>query len=132
MNDRLDALQARTGLSLPADYVAFLRQHRNRELLDGYVSTNPDYWGVREIFEIGDGPAHAQVDLIYEQLKDVLPPYSVPIAQDWAGNLYLIDYSRGGNVVWWSHERLADDHHVDKVADSFTQFVSYIHARQDS
>lgn len=126
MSDRLKAILTRTGYALPEDYAMFLRRHRCRELADGHVSSNPDYWGVREIFEIGDGPKDSQVDVVYEQLKDVLPPFSFPIAQDWAGNLYLMDLTQGNAIVWWNHEPDLTDHHVDKVADTFSLFLSLI------
>jgi hypothetical protein len=125
---RLLLLEAALGIALPPEYVAFLRTHRSRDLAD--VSAGPwDHYGdVRNILELGPGSAAEQVDETWRLVKDALPPRTVPIAADGAGNLYLLEFGHGdqARVVWWDHERFADEFHTEPVADSFTAFIENI------
>jgi hypothetical protein len=52
-------LEAALGASLPVAYRTFLLSHREEPSRPvRVVSTNPDYWDVSCIFEIGDAESH--------------------------------------------------------------------------
>src|SRR3954447_15905098 len=71
---RIENLEAALGASLPVTYRAFLRSHREEPSRPvQVVSTNPDYWDVSCIFEIGDAEDYLQLDGCYELVGDVLP-----------------------------------------------------------
>jgi cell wall assembly regulator SMI1 len=124
---RLAEIETLIGSPVPPDYVRFLRNHREDEPEARMVSTNPDDWGVRSVFEMTDGPDYRQVDAVVRIVHDVLPPATLPVAEDEAGNLYLLDCGDGpskGQVGWWNHERELGDHQIDPVAASFTAFLA--------
>jgi cell wall assembly regulator SMI1 len=125
---RLAALELQLGASLPKDYLDFLSSHRAVDEPSMYVSSNPDYWGVRSLFELGTGADFDQVDSVFKMVGDVLPSSCLPVAQDWSGNLYLLDCTEKSScrVVWWNHERDVEDMSVDFVAPSFADFVALL------
>jgi hypothetical protein len=133
MSARLKALERLLRALLPSDYKTFLASHRARDEAGLYISSNPENWGVRSLFELGDGPKDDQLDRVYQLVGDVLPPQSLPIAEDWSGNLYLLMHagSLSGHVVWWNHEREENDFTVQDVASSFTEFLG-LFARDES
>lgn len=128
MPSRLSELEQKVGTSLPDDYKAFLAQHIAVDEAGLYVSSNPDYWGVRSLFELGSGSKDYQADEIYRLVGDVLPSSSLPVADDWAGNFYLLICSeaQAGSVVWWNHERDLNDFSVQEVANSFAAFLGLL------
>lgn len=128
MSTRLSELEQKIGVSLPSDYKCFLGHHNATDEAGLYVATNPEYWGVRSLFELDNGSKDHQIDEIYRLVGDVLPSHSLPIADDWAGNLYLLICSgaQAGSVVWWNHERDSNDFSVQEVANSFPAFLSLL------
>lgn len=125
---RIENLEAALGASLPAAYRAFLRSHREEPSRPvQVVSTNPDYWDVDHIFEIGDAESYLQLDHCYALVGDVLPDGMLPVAGDQGGNLYLLDCRRGpttGGVYWWDHEQELGEDRVEFVATSFPAFLA--------
>jgi cell wall assembly regulator SMI1 len=125
---RIENLEAALGASLPAAYRAFLRSHREEPSRPvQVVSTNPDYWDVSSIFEIGDAESYLQVDNCHALVGDVLPDGMLPVAEDQGGNLYLLDCRMGpstGSVYWWDHEQELGEDRVSLVATSFPQFLA--------
>ena len=125
---RIENLEAALGTSLPAAYRAFLRSHREEQSRPvQVVSTNPDYWDVSGIFEIGDADSYLQVDNCYALVGDVLPDGMLPVAEDQGGNLYLLDCRTGpstGSVYWWDHEQELGEDRVSLVATSFPEFLA--------
>jgi cell wall assembly regulator SMI1 len=125
---RIENLEAALGASLPTAYRAFLRSHREEPSRPvQVVSTNPDYWGVGQIFEIGEAESYLQVDGCYELVGDVLPDGMLPVAEDQGGNLYLLDCRMGpstGAVYWWDHEQELGEDRVELVATSFPEFLA--------
>jgi hypothetical protein len=125
MSARLLSLEQKLGTSLPQTYVEFLLKHHAKDEVGMYVSSNPEHWGVRTLFEIGEGSKNYQLDEVYRLVSDVLPPESLPVAEDWSGNLYLLICGGPlmGHVVWWNHERGQCDLSVESVANSFSAFL---------
>jgi hypothetical protein len=125
---RIESLEAAFGASLPVTYLAFLRSHREEPSRPvQVVSTNPDYWDVSCIFEIGDAEDYLQLDGCYELVGDVLPEGMLPVGQDQGGNLYLLDCRTGpstGAVYWWDHEQEPGEDRVELVATSFPEFLA--------
>jgi cell wall assembly regulator SMI1 len=127
---RIENLEAALGVSLPAAYRAFLRSHREEPSRPvQVVSTNPDYWDVSSIFEIGDAESYLQVDNCHALVGDVLPDGMLPVAEDQGGNLYLLDCRTGpstGAVYWWDHEQELGEDRVELVATSFPEFLAVL------
>ena len=125
---RIENLEAALGASLPAAYRAFLRSHREEPSRPvQVVSTNPDYWDVDHILEIGDAESYLQVDDCYDLVGDVLPDRMLSVATDQGGNLYLLDCRTGpstGAVYWWDHEQELGEDRVELVATSFPEFLA--------
>jgi hypothetical protein len=89
-----------------------------------YVASNPDYWGVRCLYDAGDtGNDYGAIE-VFRSVRNVIPQGTLPIAEDWSGNLYLLvcEGPNLGEVVWWNHEREENDMAVDRVAGSFGEF----------
>lgn len=112
------------GIRLPDDYAEFLRSHKAEDQAGMYVQSNPDYWGVRKLFDASNEPEYSSVIGVMRLVGDVIPPDMVPIGEDWSGNMYLMTYAGPdrGRVVWWNHEREIGDFEVDHVAASFREF----------
>jgi len=127
---RIESLEAALGASLPAAYRAFLLSHREDPSRPvQVVSTNPDYWDVRHILEIGDAKDYLQVDDCYALVGDVLPDGMLAVADDRGGNLYLLDCRAGpstGAVYWWDHEQELGEDRVALVAKSFPEFLAVL------
>jgi hypothetical protein len=125
---RIKNLEAAFGASLPAAYRAFLRWHKEEPSRGvQVVSTNPDYWDVKHIFEIGDAEDYRQLDHCYELVGDVLPDGMLAVADDQGGNLYLLDCRAGpstGAVYWWDHQQELGEDRVELVATSFPEFLA--------
>lgn len=126
--DAIAEIEQTLGAQLPRDYVSFLFTHRAVEEAGMYLASNPDYWGLRMLFDTNDEPLHSNVAEVLRLVQDVIPPGTLPIAEDWSGNMYLLvcKGTNQGHVVWWSHERELGDISVDRVANSFSQFKALI------
>ncbi|EIG56702.1 SMI1/KNR4 family protein [Bradyrhizobium canariense] len=127
---RIESLEAALGASLPVTYLAFLRSHREEPSRPvQVVSTNPDYWDVSCIFEIGDAEDYLQLDGCYELVGDVLPEGMLAVGEDQGGNLYLLDCRMGpstGAIYWWDHEQEPGEDRVELVATSFPEFLAVL------
>jgi SMI1 / KNR4 family (SUKH-1) len=122
--DAVAQIEGVLGARLPDDYVVFLRTHMAEDQVGMYVASNPDYWGVRMLFDASTEPQYSSVTEVLRLVGDVIPANSVPVAEDWSGNMYLLMYvgPNRGQVVWWNHEREIGDFSVDHVARSFSEF----------
>lgn len=127
---RVENVRSSRGIRLPAEYRDFLASHRECDAdRRQIVTSNPDYWGVRHLFELGGGSDALQLDRVLAFVGDVLPPKTLPIGEDEGGNFYLLHCGEGetyGNVSWWNHERELDDRHVEPVAPSFAAFLALL------
>ena len=122
---RLTKLTDRLGAVLPPEYVEFLQGHR-AVTGEWIVASNPDYWGVSCFFELAGGGKDQQVDAVYRILWDVLPAGTLPIDENEAGNLYLLDCNEGpakGSLLWWDHERELGDVRTELVSRSLADFL---------
>ena len=132
---RIHRLETAIGFALPRDYRAFLDSHAEGSGQPlRVVSTNPDYWDVRNIFEIGEAADHLQADRCYALVGDVIPTGMFPVAEDSAGNLYLVDCRSGpglGTIYWWDHEQGLGEDRIARVADSFDDFVAALAPDQE-
>lgn len=122
--DAVAQIERVLGCQLPNDYVEFLREHKAEDQASMYVASNPDYWGVRMLFDATTEPLYSNVVEVLRLVGDVIPANMVPIGEDWSGNMYLLAYAgpNQGKVVWWNHEREIGDFEVDHVAGSFSEF----------
>lgn len=122
--ERLQKLEAVWRVRLPPEYRAFLL-----ETSEAPVAVDPGFNAVRDVFELGNGPSYLQLDEVMRLVGDVIPPQAVPVAEDLAGNLYLLDCSDGpgsGRITWWDHERELGDHHTEPVEPSFRSFIEAV------
>jgi hypothetical protein len=134
MSDRLKALEEQLGAPLPSDYASFLQTHAAADKRGCFISSNPEYWGVRSLLELAVGPRNHQLDEVFRIVRDAIPAGTLPIAKDWAGNLYLLVCvgPAAGEVVWWDHERDEGDTNVEHVAHSFTEFTELLAYEEES
>jgi len=128
------AFEADIGYALPPDYRAFLLV-TNGGAPDPHVVAIPGRGDavVRHCFALLS-PAR---DLTLGHQRDVyaarIPAWMLPIADDPAGNRFLIDLQSGaghGHVHFWDHEEEADGEvlpwlaNIHRVADGFGDFLS--------
>jgi hypothetical protein len=128
-------LEHRLGVSLPSDYVAFLREHNGGTPLSNVfpIFGFPlDRQGVLALFfgVMRGGPS----DLISgaEAFDNRVPPELLPVGSDVFGNLICLAIlgPNRGKVYWWFHEEEADEgespsyDNVYFVADSFTDLLN--------
>ena len=123
---RLAALERRLGAKIPADFIASLT---NREpICEGNVALviGNRIRDVRTTFRLDSSDDDSQIDSVYHLVGDVVPPNALPFAEDWAGNLFclMLDGKDAGKVVFWDHERDADDHSVKLLSPSINDFYT--------
>ena len=125
---RRAALELRLGHALPAALLALLVERP--PIVEGDVAfvTAERVWDVRTSYALDDGETGHQLDRLYQLIGDVLPPDTLPLASDWAGNFYclVLAGARTGQVVYWDHERDLGDHRTELVADSLDQFFAHL------
>jgi hypothetical protein len=123
---RLIEMESRLGTRLPSDFVATL--HTWEPIREGNLAlvTAGRVWDVRTTFALDANADADQLDRVYDLIGDVLPPGTLPFAQDWGGNFYcvLLSGPSAGAVVYWDHERDEDDTHLEPVANSIEAFYS--------
>jgi len=129
--ERIGRVEDLLGNDLPEDYVAFLEKPRFAQKMAAPFRGR--LWPVTCLFELGKGPGYQQLDGTLRLVHDVLPPGTLPIARDHAGNFFclVLDGPRVGQVVYWDHEREIGDHTVENVSLSLTDFVSSLRIKED-
>jgi hypothetical protein len=122
--NRLTALERRLGSKLPADFIATLTLRE--PIREGNVALvrGDRIHDVRTTFRFDSSGGDDQIDAVYGRVYDAVPPNSLPFARDWAGNFYclMLDGEYAGQVVFWDHERDADDHNVELLSQSIDEF----------
>ena len=121
-------MEALLGVDLPARYLSFLSQPYSLPTKRVGVPFRGELWDVHAFYRLDDGPSYRQLDATFNLVHDALPPFTLPIARDHAGNFFCIVVAgeREGHIVWWDHERVMGDHHVEDVADSLNHFMGAI------
>src|SRR4051812_22915381 len=123
---RLTELESRIGRTLPHDLLAMLTERE--PIREGSVAlVTPDRnWDVRSTYSLDDSDEADQLDRVYERVGHALPPGALPFAVDWGGNFYCLILSgpSAGRVVFWDHERVAGNIHVEPVADSMEEYFA--------
>jgi hypothetical protein len=114
------------GSELPEEYAALLEKLPSASKMA--APFRGDLWPVACFLELGAGPSHKQLDRTFELVHEALPPDTLPIARDDAGNFFclVVDGSLAGHIVWWDHERSPGDQKVESVVPSLAQFISSI------
>ncbi len=122
--EQIVRLEERLGRALPADYRDYLLAQDGGRLAsnDGAVDT---------IFGLGDVPDWASMWDKLDVLKDRMPSWLVPVADDAYGNLYAVSLrpSDFGSVWFWDHEEEADEgqppseENISFKAGSWTAFL---------
>ncbi len=122
--EQIARLEERLGRALPADYRDYLLAQDGGRLAsnDGAVDT---------IFGLGDVPDWASMWDKLDVLKDRMPSWLVPVADDAYGNLYAVSLrpSDFGSVWFWDHEEEADEgqppseENISFKAGSWTAFL---------
>jgi hypothetical protein len=130
---RVAEVEARLGVSLPADYVRFLLSHNGGrpEPDDFPVSTTAGSL-VGNLYKITDASTREKriSDLVHQNLKkrEKLPSGFLEIGYDMGGNGLLLGVSgeNAGQLYFLDHEELEGQPLKErfwKIADSFAQFV---------
>jgi hypothetical protein len=114
------------GAQLPPDLVTSLATREPIRQGNVALVTPERIWDVRATLTLDAGADTYQLDRVYDLVGDVLPPATLPFAEDWGGNFYcvLLSGPTTGAVVYWDHERDEDDFRVQPVADSIEAFYS--------
>ena len=122
--EQIARLEERLGRALPADYRDYLLAQDG-----GRLASNDR--AVDTIFGLGDVPDWASMWDKLDVLKDRMPSWLVPVADDAYGNLYAVSLrpSDFGSVWFWDHEEEADEgqppseENISFKAGSWTAFL---------
>jgi len=122
--EQIVRLEERLGRALPADYRDYLLAQDG-----GRLASNDR--AVDTIFGLGDVPDWASMWDKLDVLKDRMPSWLVPVADDAYGNLYAVSLrpSDFGSVWFWDHEEEADEgqppseENISFKAGSWTAFL---------
>ena len=125
ITERIQQLETRLQKKLPQSYIQFLQTANRYGEGSKSVRFRGELWPIRNFFQLSEGAPDDQLDACYLSVYDVLPPFTLPIAEDWAGNFFLlvIGGQGAGRIVWWDHERDAGDDSVELVTESFSKFI---------
>jgi SMI1 / KNR4 family (SUKH-1) len=140
VSSAIELLEARTSITLPADYRAFLLATNGGKPDPGDFFV--PCWGgefsqVHRFFGIHDGPSGNLEEWIV-RYRDRLPESFIPIGLDPGGNLLLIGVAHDftGHVYFWDHEDELDDDGLSRkdmsntffLASSIAEFVASLFA----
>jgi len=71
--------------------------------------------------------------IVYKNVREYLPAWTFPIADDPTGNLICIRYANKSDnkpiVVYWEHDSFENDPNkrITKIANSFSELLSCLH-----
>lgn len=128
---RLQKFERDTGLTLPADYRAFLLKHNGGSPADSRFEV-PD---IREdalldyLYAI-DGPDGVNLEDEYAQWRDEMPAGFLPIGRDPGGAIVIMGTADeyAGRVFFWDHQHTSlyssRDVNTFPVAASFAEFAA--------
>jgi len=119
--DEIAQVERRLKISLPGDYVSFLREF-------GWIGLEG-----MELYGVGSGvPTHWELCLNVEGERTMfmpfMPTFLIPVMADGAGNHYCLDTSRLEDgrcpVVFWDHEDPRGNRQIPQVvAASFVEWL---------
>jgi cell wall assembly regulator SMI1 len=102
--DLIERLEQRIGRPLPTSYRDYLLRQDGGRLADNDEA-------VDTVFGLGDVPDWASIWDKLDVLKDRVPAWLLPVADDAYGNLFAISLrdEDSGTVWFWDHEEEADE-----------------------
>lgn len=124
----LDDFESLNQIKIPTDYKNFLLRTNGGAPI--YDSENESIPGVRWFYGFHEGE-NASIHDALSIYEGRLPSWYFPIANDYAGNLYIMSLFEGnyGLIAFWDHEgELLEgnaEQHFDNltlVAESFSEF----------
>lgn len=128
----LAALERQLGVSLPLDYVAFMRSHNGGEI-------EPQDFAIPEIGAVADVSCFYGIGIdngiekIIGIFRGRLPKMTIPIGGGTFGNEILLDIRNGcGSIYYWDtsgeFEQTSEDSEPYRVAGSFSEFIRSLRA----
>lgn len=102
--DLIDRLEQRIGRPLPASYRDYLLKQDGGRLTDNQEA-------VDTVFGLGEVPDWASMWEKLDVLKDRVPAWLLPVADDTYGNLFAVSLREQdlGTVWFWDHEEEAGE-----------------------
>lgn len=106
--ERIERFERQFGLTLPADYKDFLLRNNGGEPTPDRLIV-PGWNGgstcVNRFFGFRDDN-DCDLEKIYVNSADYIPPGFLPIAEDSGGNMLCLDVSgsQPGSILFWDHE----------------------------
>ncbi len=125
-SNKINIFEQEHGISLPADYRAFLRLHNGGKPLPDVV-TIPDC-SQKAIIDhfLGLGRESEDLEDWMNELREDMPQGFIPIGFDPGGNAILLDLS-DGVIYYWDSARFfdasTDDENTYWVANSFEDLI---------
>lgn len=130
----VENFEAETGLIFPESYREFLLIHNGGIPDNSRISIPGHKARIIQSFYALTNPAKIYtIRYLVETYKDRIPKEMLPIANDPAGNLFLINAGSGrdyGKIYFWNHEQESDAEtqpyyeNIYFVSDSFSDFLN--------
>lgn len=128
-------LERTVGRPLPRDYRIFLSQHNGGKPAANSVEfigkTGVEDTRIRAFYSLDERDPYYYLIKELEDIRRVIPPFTLPIACDPFDNAFLLDVSElcGGTIYFWDHECIDEDNpdaNITRLAASFTEFLDMI------
>jgi hypothetical protein len=132
-DSQIDSLEKTFGMRLPIDYRKFLMTYHALAIdgSDGDALTFPiEGFGIVVLnYIFGINQKDYDVETEMKRYKNRVPENCLPIADDPAGNLFLL-HTPSGSVYFWDHENegnadsnIEKSKNIYKVTESFSQLI---------
>jgi len=133
---RLRSLQKYLGVSLPRDYIEFLRRSNGGVPIDKFFNLGSNEKVVERLLPLladykTDPLGDYDVEVVWSQIEGRLDDSLVPFAVLFAGDFLCFDSDAGDepSVVLWDHERSRQNKPFTvPVAASFREFAAMLHS----
>ncbi|WBS02565.1 SMI1/KNR4 family protein [Pseudoduganella sp. SL102] len=131
--ENIGEFEKKIGFTLPSDYKEFLLR-QNGGIPDRSLIKIPSLGKkvVQSLFALVNPVVAYTVDHNLDLYKNRMPQDMLPVANDPAGNLYIMKVGAGGdfgNIYFWNHELEADGEkqpyleNITYIANSFNDFL---------